>query len=93
MEIAQRVWQRGPGVGGRLSKEKTLELRPGRRARKTQRQDTGGRVCAKALGQEAWDKFKAMQFEAREGDRGMSGEEGEGPAGPGQTRSLGWQGS
>ena len=50
-------------------------------------------MCAQALEQEAWGKFKAMQLEAREGDRGMSGEEGEGPAEPGQTQSLGWQGS
>ena len=25
-------------------------------------------MCAQALEQEAWSKFKAMQFEAREGD-------------------------
>lgn len=85
------MWQGGPGVGGRLSKEEVFELRPGRRARRTQSQAAGGSVCAKALGWEAWDKLKAMQFEAREGDRGMSGEEGAGPAVPGQIRSPGWQ--
>lgn len=44
-------------------------------------------MCAKALGQEVWGKFKAVRFGAREGDRG--GEEGEGLAGPGQTCTPG----